>query len=138
MSLENFFHSMEMGLVNFGRRLCRDPRADLRDAVEEVQKQLHREREILRRCQEKMAELRQRVRASEERAALLGSRIESFLYVQDSASAYDHALELDNTRRRLADDREGLRRALRVERECLDLIRGLERRYDELQMQLRG
>ena len=83
-----------------------------------------------------MALLRQRVRASEERTALLASRVESFLYVHDGTSAYDHALELDHIRRRIADDRDGLRRALRFERECLDVIRELEQRYDELQNKL--
>ena len=76
------------------------------------------------------------MRANEERAALLGLRVESFLYVRDEVSAYDHALELDNTRRRLTEDREGLRRALKVERECLDLIRELERLVDELHEKL--
>ncbi len=132
MSLEQLFHSVESGLFNFGRNLCRDRKAELRDEADGVGENLRREREMLRRCRDEMAQLRQRVRASESRAALLASRVEAFLYVHDGASAYDHALELDNLRRRLADDREGLRRALRFERECLDAIRDLERRYDEL------
>jgi hypothetical protein len=132
MSLEQLFQSVETGLFNFGRRLCRDRLAEVREEAEQVGDELGRERALLRRCRDEMAQLRQRVRANESRAALLASRVESFVYVHDGASAYDHALELDSTRRRLADDRGGLRRALRFERDCLEAIRELERRYDEL------
>jgi hypothetical protein len=136
MSLEHLFVSVEAGLLNFGRRLCRDRRAEMREEAEGVNNDLRQQRDALRRCRDEMAHLRQRVRASEDRATLLASRVESFLYVHDGASAFDHALELDNIRQRLADDREGLRNALRVERDCLDAIRALERRYDELEDQL--
>jgi hypothetical protein len=136
MSLEQIFQSVESGLFNFGRNLCRDRRAEVREEAEEVGEKLRRERAALRRCRDEMAQLRQRVRANEERGALLASRVESFLYVHDGTSAYDHALELDNARRRIADDREGLRRALRFERDCLDAIRDLEKCYDELQDKL--
>ncbi|HEX5269256.1 MAG TPA: hypothetical protein VFW33_02150, partial [Gemmataceae bacterium] len=124
------------GLLNFGRNLCRDRRAEARDEADGVSEKLGRERAALRRCHDEMALLRQRVKASESRAALLASRVQSFLYVHDGPSAYDHALELDSIRLRIADDREGLRRALRFERESLDAIRELERRYDELQDKL--
>jgi predicted nucleic acid-binding Zn-ribbon protein len=136
MSLEQLFHSMENGLFNFGRSLYRDRRAEAREAAEGVGESLRRERAALRRCRDEMAQLRQRIKAAESRTAQLASRVQSFLYVHDGASAYDHALELDNMRRRIADDRETLRRSLRFERDCLDAIRELERRYDELQDQL--
>lgn len=136
MSLEQLFQSVETGLFNFGRRLCRDRVAEVREEAEEVSDYLRRERDMLRRCRDEMTQLRQRVRANEARAALLASRVESFVYVHDGPSAYDHALELDNTRRRLAEDRAGLRRALQFERNSLDTIRELERRYNELQDQL--
>jgi predicted nucleic acid-binding Zn-ribbon protein len=136
MSLEQLFQSVETGLLNFGRNLCRDRVAEVREEAEGVGEELRRERAALRRCRDEMAQLRQRVRASESRAATLASRVQSFLYVHDGPSAYDHALELDSLRRRVTDDREELRRALRFERETLDLIRDLERRYDELQDKL--
>jgi hypothetical protein len=136
MSLEQLFQSVESGLFNFGRNLCRDRHAEVREEADGVSERLRRERAALRRCRDEMALLRQRVRAGEERASLLASRVESFLYVHDGSSAYDHALELDHIRRRIADDRDGLRRALRFERECLEAVRDLERRYDELQDQL--
>jgi hypothetical protein len=136
MSLEQILQSVEAGLFNFGKQLCRDRRAELRDQAAEVGEDLRRERDALRRCRDEMAQLRQRVRANESRAAFLASRVESFLYVHDGGSAFDHALELDNTRRRLSDDRAGLRRALQLERGCLDAIRELERRFDELHDQL--
>jgi predicted nucleic acid-binding Zn-ribbon protein len=136
MSLEQLFQSVESGLFNLGRNLCRDRHAEAREEAEGVGEKLRRERGALRNCRDEMAQLRQRVRAAEERAALLASRVESFLYVHDGSSAYDHALELDHIRRRIADDRDGLRRALRFERECLDAIRDLEKRYDDLQDKL--
>jgi hypothetical protein len=136
MSLEQLFQSVETGLFNFGQRLCRDARAELREEAERVGDELRRRRAELRRCRDAMSALRQRVRADEARAALLASRIESFVYVHDGPSAYDHALELDNTRRRVAEDRDQLRRSLRVERDCLDALRELEQRYDEVQDQL--
>jgi hypothetical protein len=136
MSLEQFLLSVETGLYNFGRRLARDRLAEARDEADTVGDGLRRERDRLRRCRDEMAQLRQRVRANEGRAALLASRVESFLYVHDGPSAFDHALELDRTRGRLTEDREGLRRALRFERDCLDAIRELERRYHELQDKL--
>jgi len=132
MSLEQLFQTVEAGLWNFGRRLCRDRFAEVREEAERVGEELRRERAALRRCRDDMAQLRQMVRAHESRASLLASRVESYVYVHDGPSAFDHALELDNIRRRLAEDREGLRRALHFERECLDTIRGLERRYDDL------
>jgi hypothetical protein len=136
MSLEQLFQSVESGLFNFGRNLCRDRRAEAREEAENVGADLRGQRAALRRCRDEMAQLRQRVRASESRASWLASRVESFLYVHDGTSAYDHALELDHIRRRIADDRDELRRALRHERECLDAVRDLERRYDELQDKL--
>jgi hypothetical protein len=136
MSLEQIFQSVESGLFKFGRNLCRDRRAEARDEADSVGEQLRRQRAALRLCRDEMAQLRQRVRASEERAAFLASRVESFLYVHDGTSAYDHALELDHIRRRIADDRDRLRRGLRFERECLDTVRDLERSYDELQDRL--
>jgi hypothetical protein len=136
MSLERLFQSVESGLFNFGRQLCRDRQGEVRDEADEVGEALRRERAALRRCRDEMAQLRQRVRAQEVRADLLASRVESFIFVHDGASAFDHALELDNIRRRLADDRESLRRALRFEGETLELIRELERRYNELQDKL--
>jgi hypothetical protein len=132
MSLEHFFQTVEAGLLNFGRRLCRDRFTEAREEAERVGEELRRERAALRRCRDDMAQLRQLVRAHEARASLLASRVESFVYVHDGPSAFDHALELDNIRRRLAEDREGLRRCLRFERECLDTIRDLERRFDEV------
>src|SRR5262249_17123668 len=111
MSLEQFFHTVEAGLLNFGRRLCRDRFAEIREEAERVSEDLRRERDGLRRCRDDMAQLRQLVRAHEARAALLASRVESYVYVHDGPSAFDHALELDNIRRRLVEDREGLRRA---------------------------
>ncbi len=132
MRLEQFFQSVEAGLLNFGRRLCRDRFAELREEADRVSEDLRRERDALRRCRDDMSQLRQLVRAHEARADLLASRVESYIYVHDGRSAFDHALELDNIRRRLAEDREGLRRALRAERESLDAIRELERRFDEL------
>ena len=132
MSLEQFFHSVETSLLNFGRRLCRDRFAEAREEAERVTEELRRERAALRRCRDDMAQLRQLVRAHEARADLLASRVESYVYVHDGRSAFDHALELDNIRRRLAEDRENLRRALRFERDCLDTIHDLERRYDDI------
>jgi len=136
MSLENLFVSAETGLFNIGRRLCRDRVGEVREEADGVSEDLRRERAALRDCRDDMAQLRQRVRANESRAALLASRVESFLYVHDGSSAFDHALELDQTRRRTLEDREKLRQALRCERECLDVIRDLEQRYDQLQDQL--
>jgi predicted nucleic acid-binding Zn-ribbon protein len=136
MSLEQIFQSVESGLFNFGKQLCRDRVAEVREEADGVGEELRRERAALRRCRDEMAELRQRVRASESRAAVLASRVQSFLYVHDGSSAFDHALELDRIRRRLGEDRDDLRRALRFERDCLDTIRDLERRYNELQDQL--
>jgi hypothetical protein len=136
MSLEELFHKMEKGLLNFGRQLCRDRAAEARDEAECVSEELRRERAALRRCRDDMAQLRQLVRAHEERATLLASRVESFIYVRDGRSAFDHALELDSMRRRLVEDRAALRRALRFERECLDAIRDLEVRYDALEDRL--
>jgi hypothetical protein len=136
MSLEQLFQSVETGLYNFGRQLCRDQRAELRGEADSVADDLRRERAALRRCRDEMAELRQRVRQQEAGAAYLASRIESYVYVHDGPSAYDHAMQLDNLRRKLVEDRAALRRALRDERDCLDAIRELERQYNELQDKL--
>jgi hypothetical protein len=136
MTLEQLLRSVEAGLFNFGRRLCTDRHAEARDEADRVADELRQEQGALHRCREEMAHLRQRVRANEDRATLLTSRVESFVYVHDGRSAYDHALELEKTRQRLADDRKGLRRALARERDYLDAIRELERRSDELHEQL--
>ncbi len=136
MSLENLFVSVESGLFNIGRRLCRDRVGEVREEANDVSDDLRNERAALRQCRDEMAQLRQRVRANESRAALLASRVESYLYVHDGSSAFDHALELDQTRRRLSEDRDKLRQSLRAEREALDAIRDLEQRYDQLQDQL--
>src|SRR4051794_3101767 len=105
MSLEQLFQSVETSLFNFGRQLCKDRRAELRDEADAVAADLRRERAALRRCRDELTALRERVRKNEAGAAYLASRVESYVYVHDGTSAYEHAIELDNLRQRLAEDR---------------------------------
>ena len=136
MSLERLFHSVESRLYHFGRRLCRDPLAEVREEADEVAEALEQRRTALHRCREEMAELRGRLKTNEARAGLLASRVESYLHVHDGPTAWQYALELDNLRRSLGEDRQRLRQALQVERDCLERIRALESRLGELQDKL--
>jgi chromosome segregation ATPase len=136
MGLEQMFHSVESQLFNLGRRLWRDPLAEVREEAEQINASLQRKHNRLRRCQEELIELRAQVKSSEAQAALLASRVESFVYVYDGRSAWQHALELDGVRRQLAQHRQRLREVLQVERECLDGIHELEKRLDDLDRNL--
>jgi hypothetical protein len=136
MSLEQLFQSVESRLYDFGRRLCKDPLAEAREEAEQVAAALRDRQAALRRCREELAELRCRVKLHEAKAALLASRVESYVHVYDGSKAFQHALELDDLRRGLADDRAGLRQALRREGAYLERIRELEKRLGELQDKL--
>jgi hypothetical protein len=136
MTLEHLFQKVESRLYDLGRWLCRNPLAEVREEADEVVEALERRRDRLYRCREELAELRRRVRAHEDRAALLASRVESFVHVYDGGNAFQHALDLDDLRRSLTRDRERLRKALREEGAHLDRIRELEQRLGELQDKL--
>jgi hypothetical protein len=136
MSLEHLFHSVESKLFDFGRRLCKEPFAEVREEADGLADTLRGRRAALARCRDEMAALRHRVKANEARTALLSSRVESYLYVSDGPNAFKLALELDDLRRSLAADRQRLREALQVERRCLDDVGDLESRLDDLRDKL--
>ena len=137
MSLEQLVHHVESRLVGLGRRLLRpDPRTQLQEEIDEVLDELRQRRQALARSVQERDAARRRLSDNQTAAVLLPSQIESCVRQGRADQAWKYALELDEARRALAEDRDALPR---LDQTCwsLDfLIRQLERRLARLRDKL--
>jgi hypothetical protein len=134
MSLEELARRVGTRMAALGKRLWPgDPRLECRDALERLGVDLNQQ--ILRavHSSKKVAELRARLAENEVREAMLASRIETYVHIRDQATAYRDALELDQVRRQLAEDRARLPDAEKSHRVHQARVATLEQRLTELE-----
>lgn len=111
MMLEQLIHNTESRLFSFARNLWReDPQVELHEKAEQLSEELRQSHDTLGRKRREEEAVRNRLTDREAAAALLASRIETYLHVNDRASAWKGALELDTVRRSLQQDRTELSR----------------------------
>src|SRR5262249_17057162 len=134
MSLEELARRVGTRVAALGKRLWPgDPRMECRDELERLGVDVNQQ--ILRAAHSsnRGAELRVRLAENEVREAMLASRIETYVHIRDQATAYRDALELDQVRHQLAEDRARLPDAEKAHQVQQARITALERRLTELE-----
>lgn len=91
------------------------------------QQELREQQALLDRFRDSLEPLRQQIADAVEREALLTSWVQTHLHVADAANAYRYALELDQLRQQLKQDRERLHSAEQVYHDCLAVTERSER-----------
>jgi hypothetical protein len=109
MSLEEFVRRVEKRVREFSWRLVPAPAREwwtkeierLDDALNQHHAHAEHFRDSARRIRTRLAE-------NEVREAVLSSQVETYIHTGEQARAYELALELDQVRRQLAEDRARL------------------------------
>lgn len=109
--LQELVHQVETRLHRLGRKLLNeDPVAELREEAEQLSDQLQQSLATLDHNRARMEALRQKLDQLEINAAMLVSRVETYVHVGDRARAWQDALELDHVRHALRRGRDNLNR----------------------------
>jgi chromosome segregation ATPase len=107
--LAQVVQTVEGGLYRLGRKIWKDdPLIELREQADRLSDELRRRYAALERLRAEREEVAQRLADHEINAAMLVSRIETYVHIGDSAGAWRHALELDQVRREMKRDRARL------------------------------
>jgi hypothetical protein len=126
MSLEEFVHTMERRIFRFGQSLWPvSPATRRREEMEQLAERIRDGKVAQTRLSEQLVEVRQRVVQEEMEAAMLGSRIETYLHNGNTGSAWQHALSLEEVHQALRQDRlhcERLEEIYQRNREQLQLL----------------
>lgn len=137
MRLEDIVSRLERRVWDFGKRLVPAvARAAWSDEAEQLREQLTEQYAYALHYREAVDQVRARQADNEARAAILASQVETYVHTKDQAKAYPLALELDQVRGQLAEDRGRLlcdEKAYRMHR---DRIAELERRLADVRRKL--
>jgi hypothetical protein len=137
MTLDQFVMTVEERLVGLGKRLWRENSStQIREQAEELSEALQDRIAARERCREELAEARKRLSTDEAQAALLVSRIETYVHVGDQPNAWQHALQLDHVRESLRQDRARREDLERQHRALSAHVERLERSLANLQEKL--
>jgi chromosome segregation ATPase len=137
MSLEDIVHRLEQGVVDLGKRFV--PGASESTWREEADRLAAAKAEHDAHAQhfrDAARQVRTRIAENEVRVAILASKVETYIHTKEQAKAYPLALELDELRRQLAEDRARLpcdEKAYRMHRAR---IAELDRRLTEVDRKL--
>jgi hypothetical protein len=138
MSLEEIARRVETQVFAISTRLWpRDRRMEWRDELERLGNELNQHASRAAHYRDVVAFLRARIAENEVREAVLASRIETYVHIQDQTTAYRDALQLDEIRRQLADDRARLPGEAKAQRFHQARAAALEQRMAELEDKLR-
>jgi hypothetical protein len=139
MKLEAVIHRVETRLLNLGKTLLQaGEKADLQEDLELAQAELTGRKVELTQTEARRDELRARIQARKETAALLPEQIENSFCRGKRSQALRQALELEHLRRDLASDEAQLPK---VEQTIWSLnfqIRQMERRLTCLREEVAG
>src|SRR5262249_13827106 len=107
--LAQVVQTVEGNLYRLGKRIWKDdPLIELREQADRLSDELQQRHAALERLRTECQEVAQRLADHEISAAMLVSRIETYVHVGDSANAWRHALELDQVRQAMQRDRSQL------------------------------
>jgi chromosome segregation ATPase len=108
----------------------------LREKSDRLKRDLRQRYPLLVRHRAVIGGLRRRIEEGEQRVQRLADRIEIFSHVADHATAWRHALELEQTRKTLARDRAKCERLEQAYQEHLADVDRLKDRLADLQEKL--
>jgi uncharacterized protein YhaN len=134
MGLNQFLQDVSCELQEI---LWRDvPREPNGRELDRLERDLHRASLALTPLRTSVAELRSRLAEKERRARWLEARVEMYLHVADRVSAWRHALELDQLRHALDQDRARLLRRRQAYHAQLARVRQIQQRLDDLHFEI--
>lgn len=137
MILEQLIQKMEARVFDLGRHFwCGDPAGELEEQAEALCDKLQRQHAALHENRARVEELRTRLLHQEKRAAYLAARVQTYVHVGDQVKAWQHALELDQVRRGLHEDRPRLRQLILACRDHEGRVEHLERSLTAIQERL--
>jgi hypothetical protein len=137
MSLEQLFRQVECGIYHLGQHLLRDhPGRQLHDEAQRLSEQLQQSHSALLRHRRDLEPVCERIIARERQVLVLESRIEAMLGARDQKTAWQGALELDQLRQQLAEDRVEAGRLEASIRTHQERIVEMERRLAAVQQKL--
>jgi hypothetical protein len=135
--LTQLVQTVEGGICRLGRKLCNeDPLAELREEANHLSEELQRRRAALERNRVLSGAVARRLARAEVNAALLVSRVETYVHVGDAANAWQHALELDHVRHAIRRDRAQLRQHEEISRRHQTHLRQIEGQLADVLHQL--
>jgi hypothetical protein len=109
MSLEEIVHRLERRVVDLGKRFVPGvAQAAWSDEADQLSAELNEHYALALRFREQADQLRARLAENEARSAVLSSQVETYVHTRHQAKAYPLALELDQVRRQLSEDRARL------------------------------
>lgn len=139
MILEEWVERLERQVLDFGKRLLPgNVRQAWRDEVEQLRMEVNEQHAHALHFREAVQQLHHRLAENEIREAVLASHVETYIHTREQAKAYYHALELDQVRRQLAEDRARLPHEQKAYQMHRARIAELERRLAELRRKLEG
>jgi hypothetical protein len=138
MRLEELVCGVESRVRAFGKRLWPgDQGCEWREEIVRLCVALNQHFRRALHYREEIERLRTRLAENEVRAAVLASRVETYIHIGDQPAAYRDALELDRVRRQLAEDQPRLPCEEKSYQGQQARIADLERRLAELEERLR-
>jgi chromosome segregation ATPase len=138
MSFEQLVERLEKQVIDLGKRFVPGAaQSRYREEAQRLSQAIDEHEAHARHFRESVQRTRGRISEDEVREAVLASQVEAYIHTKEQAKAYPLALELEEVRRRLAEDRSRLpcdRKAYRMHR---DRISELERRLVNVERKLR-
>jgi hypothetical protein len=139
MSLEQIVHRLEQRVVDLGKKLVPGAaEAQWREEAERLSQAIEEHEAHAQHFSDSTKQARSRISENEVREAVLASQVETFVHTKEQGRAFPLALELEDVRRQLSDDRTRLpcdQKAYHMHRER---IAELQRRLAEVQCKLRN
>jgi folate-binding Fe-S cluster repair protein YgfZ len=136
MSLVQFFETMEGRLFNLDCSLRHNPHVRLQEEADALCEELQQLEPMQARRLAELNEARQTLIHQEIEAAMLASSVEASVFAKDSTAAWQQALELEQLRKSLQDERDRVERLEDAANEQATVIRSLEYRLSLLQQKL--
>ena len=137
MSLEQLVHRWEQQVVDLGKRLVPGAaEAKCREEAERLSQAIAEHESHAQHFYDATKQVRGRIAENEVREVVLASQVETYIHTKEQAKAYPLALDLEEVRRQLTEDRTRLpcdQKAYEMHRAH---IAELERRLVEVERKL--
>ena len=109
MSLEQLVHRWEQQVVDLGKRFVPGAaEAKCREEAERLSQAIAEHESHARHFYDATNQVRARIAENEVREAVLASQVETYIHTKEQAKAYPLALDLEEVRRQLTEDRARL------------------------------
>ena len=137
MSLEQLVHRWEKHVVDLGKRLVPGAaEAKCREEAERLSQAIAEHESHARHFYEVTKQVRAHIAENEVREVVLASQVETYIHTKEQARAYPLALDLEEVRRQLTEDRARLPCDTKAYEMHRAQIAELERRLVEVESKL--